>query len=287
MKRLALLLGLLWVGVAHAQCPSGYSLVYNADPYGNGTYIGNFCVAKYEMKNVGGVAKSQASGTPWVSITYALAVSYCSALGTTYHLMTNGERLVIARDIASIGTNWSTGTVGSGSLNRGHSDDSPSAALAANADDNEACEGTGQTCSSTVWDWQRRTDVLSSGDVIWDFAGNVREWVDWVVNYNDKASPQDTWIQINASIPTGSMSKVLYWPTVDSWTTGQGIGGYYPGLAGTGGYVSSGGHYYNTVFAGVFSIYLNNTSTDANISTGFRCVTTLRNLTRAYMTEEY
>ena len=283
MKRLALLLGLLWVGVAHAQCPSNYVLVPNESTY----KIGNVCVAKYEMKNVGGVATSQAADTPWVSVTISAARSACSALGPTYHLITNSERMVIARDIEATASNWSTGIVNSGLINQGHSDSTPDAALAASATDDAACQGTGRTCSSTVWDAQRRTHNITNG-VIWDFSGNVLEWVDWVIVNTDKASPQSNWIEINASSPTGQMAKLAYWPVNETLTSTNLIGKYFPGPSGVGGYVGYGGGFnYGTTNTGLYMIQTNFSSYATGPNLGFRCVTTLQTLTRAYMTENY
>lgn len=283
MKRLAVLLALLWAGTAQAQCPTGYSLVYNSNTY----QTGNFCVAKYEMKNVGGVATSQAAGLPWVSIPMSGARTACTALGTTYHLITNSEWMTVARDIENTAGNWSGSAVGSGLLNRGHSDGTPDNMLEANADDNQACNGTGQTCSSTVWDEQRRTHVLSTGEVVWDLSGNANEWSDWVVDPNDKASPGTSYIEINASVPTTAMPAWRYWPTNASFTKVHGVGAYFGAEAGVGGYPFRGGRWANTTNAGIFSINLGGSAATSNTTIGFRCVTSLQTLTRAYMTETY
>lgn len=283
MRRLAFFIGLLFASAAQAQCPSNYVLVPNESTY----KIGNVCVAKYEMKNVGGVATSQASGTPWVSVTISAARSACSALGPTYHLITNSERMIIARNIEATASNWSTGIVNSGLINQGHSDTAPNSALAANVDDNQACEGTYQTCSSTVWNSQRRTHNIANG-VLWDFSGNVREFVDWVIVNTDKASPGTSWIEINASSPTGQMAKLAYWPVNESLTSSNSIGRYYPGDNGVGGYVAFGGGFdYGTVNSGLYGIMTNLTSLTSETSLGFRCVTSLRNLTRVHHMGDY
>lgn len=274
MRRVAFFLALLWASAAHAQCPTNYVWVANNTAYQRG-YI---CVAKYEMKNVGGVATSQASGTPWVSITRANASAACVALGPQYRLMGNSDRMTIARDIEATASNWSTGIVNSGEINRGHNDQSPNNTLAANADDDQACEGTGQTCSSTVWDAQRRTHNLSTGGVIWDFAGNVSEWVEWSITNTDKASPQAAWIDIINSTPTTSMPNWRYWPVNPATTTltrTNGVGGYYPGESGSGGYVAGGGHYYNQTDAGIYALRADLTSSTSQTNVGFRCVVDL------------
>jgi hypothetical protein len=118
-----------------------------------------FCVDKYEAKNVGGVATSQASGTPWVSITQYDARDACKAAGK--HLITEVEWLQIAHNIEQEGWNWSGGTAGSGQMSDGHG--WGSSAIAASTDD-DPCSGTGQTCDTSTWNSQRRTYKLSNGE---------------------------------------------------------------------------------------------------------------------------
>jgi len=127
-----------------------------------------FCVMKYEAKNVGGVATSQPTGTPWVSISQIDAIAKCKAIGA--HLINNAEWMAIARDAESVSSNWN-GTV----MYRGHSDNSPSSALSVISSD--PYDQTGNVSPSD----QRRTLILSNGETIWDFSGNVWEWVDFVI----------------------------------------------------------------------------------------------------------
>ena len=58
--------------------PTGFIVVPGSSTYGTE----DFAVAKYEMKNVGGVATSQAADTPWVSISQTDSITECSALGS-------------------------------------------------------------------------------------------------------------------------------------------------------------------------------------------------------------
>jgi len=154
-------------------CPDGYIFVHALSGY----TTRDFCVAKYEMKNDGyGTAVSTVTGTPWVSIDRPTSRSKCQALGYGYDMISNDQWQTIARNIAGVASNWSTGVVSSGELNRGHSDNSPASKIAASVD-SDPCSGTGQSCSTTVWDSQRRTHTLSNESVIWDFAGNANEWV--------------------------------------------------------------------------------------------------------------
>jgi len=245
-------------------CPVGYVTVPGNTQYGTD----NFCVAKYEMK---GGTLSEPSGNPVVNINQTTAKAACTALGAGYHLVTNNEWMTVARNIENTAANWSSGVVGAGALNRGHSDSAPANSLPANADDNQACEGTGQPCSSTIWDGQRRTHVLSNGEVIWDLAGNVLEWNDWNVPTADKASPQAAWIEIGVSTPTVSMPQVSYYPEHTTYTAAQGIGMYYPGNSGSGGAARRGGDWGSGTSAGVFSLGLGYGPSGTYADVGFRC----------------
>ncbi len=89
-------------------CPDNYSFVYGIAALGTD----DFCVMKYEAKNVGGVATSQAVGTPWVSISQTDAIAASTAAGG--HLLTDAEWMTIAADVLSVKYNWSGGEVGSG-----------------------------------------------------------------------------------------------------------------------------------------------------------------------------
>ena len=133
----------------------------------------DFCVMKYEAKNVSSAATSVASDTPWVYISVTNAETQCQSIGA--QLISNDQWDTIATNISNQASNWSDSSVGSGDLNTGHSDNSPSSPLAASTDSN-ACSGTGQTCDDVSWDSQKRTHTLSNGEVIWDIAGNVHEW---------------------------------------------------------------------------------------------------------------
>ena len=165
-------------------CPENFVGVPSLEGY----TTHSFCVMKYEAKkDSSDNAISQAAGTLYVNINRDDSITKCQAMGTMgYDLITNDEWQSVARNIELVGSNWKNGTVGdAGGLSGGHSDDSPSNALQANSDDNKACEGTGQICNSSTWDSQRRTHTLSNGEIIWDMAGNVREFAkdNNIVNY--------------------------------------------------------------------------------------------------------
>ncbi len=249
-------------------CPTGYALVPASTTY----FTKQFCVAKYEMKNDGyGTAVSIATGTPWTSITRSSAREMCKALGYNYDLISNDQWQTIARNIASTASNWSSGIVADGELNRGHSDNAPASNLAAVADDDNACSGTGQSCSSTVWNSQRRTHVLSNGNIVWDFAGNVS---DWITNYSNAVVGAEGYV---SAMTGGDIRQTRYGadtaticstPSVSPFC-GMGKGYFNSSLDGG---VFRGGYRDFLVSAGVFTTGLNASSNYSGANIGFRCV---------------
>jgi len=258
-------------------CPTGYTLVPGDTDYGTT----DFCVMKYEAKFGDKGAVSQATEVPARGgISQNTAYAACRNLGPGYALINNAEWMTIASNIANVGTNWSGGTVGSGALNHGHTDGTPGDALAAVTDDNDPCNGTGQTCSSSTWNNQRRTHVLSNSNVIWDFSGNVWEWVDYY-NRDNKPTPANaawneytavsgsTYMAKNRLVPTNALKS--WWS--DSWNGAtNGIGQYYGGTNGGGGALLRGGAWDVGSGAGVFAVSLGNAPSDTHTRIGFRCV---------------
>ena len=267
-------------------CPENFVLV----PALEGYTAKDFCIMKYEAKNDGsGGAVSQSADVPYVNISRNDSITKCTDLGEGYDLMTNDEWQSVARNIELVASNWNANIVGSGSLNRGHSDASPDNALAANDDDNQACYGTEQTCDSSIWDSQRRTHKLSNGEVIWDLSGNVWEWVkdDNTVDY----SPDAYLSLITASTHTASGSLTGGTTTTSRTAKGQfGPSGDYADLnsapygglgygtlnnleGGATGSVARGDDWdeIDEGEAGVFAVDLDDTAVNFSIYEGFRC----------------
>ena len=171
-------------------CPANFVGVPSLEGY----TTHSFCVMKYEAKNDGsGGAISQAAGTPWVNISRNESITECTDLGGNgkYDLITNDEWQSIARNIELVGSNWKNGSVGdTEGLSTGHSDGVPGGPQAASSDDNNACHETSDPCDGSTWHSQRRTHTLSNGEVVWDMAGNVNEWVKDTntVNYGSNLS---------------------------------------------------------------------------------------------------
>ena len=259
-------------------CPTGFIVVPGNTTFGTS----DFCVMKYEAKNVSGVATSQASGTPWVSISQTTAIATASAACSGCHLMTEAEWMTLAANVLSVPTNWSTGTVGSGYIYSGHNDNSPSNSLAASTDDTDGYNGTGNSASSSPN--QRRTLTLTNGEVVWDLAGNVYEWTTGTLTTSSIGVSGDTgfsWREwTNGSLSLGNLpsssrpSALTTIPgltSATSWNASNGIGQLYANYADAGahGFVRGGG-WTPSGYSGVLELSLNNAPTTTYMTIGFR-----------------
>ena len=252
----------------------------------------DFCVMKYEAKcslSDGSTCTasmstespiSQVANTPWVNINQQDAKTECTSLGKGYHLITNDEWMTIGANIANVGLNWDGGTVGTNSMTRGHSDNNPANACAADATDSMAYVEGSCTGSSTGTFNQRRTHTLSNDEVIWDFSGNISELTSYF-NDDEKPFPNTAaWYEytqppvgnstmaLSDLIPTNALKS--FWN--DSWNSTQSIGQYYPGIDADGGVLKRGGYWANAAYAGAFTAGLASSPTLTTTFTGFRCV---------------
>ena len=269
-------------------CPSGYVLV----PGNLDLNTSNFCVMKFEAKNVGGVATSQGVLSPWVSLTQYQARANCSALGTSYHLITDNEWLTIAHNVEMVSGNWNSSVVGTGFIFTGHNDNNPANTLSV-TNESDYYNGTGNSNSSSQI--QRRVLILSNSEMIWDLSGNVWEWINntipialryhggdqgWMVYDNDGAL-------VNASnVP------ILKQPS-NNWDADNGMGRYYDGFSLAGAYNSisespdfctgycsptaaflRGGQWNDGAYAGVFTLGFHGAPSYVTTGVGFRCVYT-------------
>ncbi|MEY5059663.1 MAG: hypothetical protein RJA51_1410, partial [Actinomycetota bacterium] len=172
-----------------------------------------------------------------------------------------GNGLIVATIECSVPTSHQ---IGQGSMNRGHSDNSPANSLAADPNDANPCFGTGQNCSDSTWNTQRRTHVLSNGQVIWDVAGNVWEWVKDTNSTNFGANAYMSQVSTTSHTTTGTIgsitgaAKLLFGPSGNytSLNTDEygGLGNAWTNYSAGG--VARGGHLGNDVGAGVFAVAL-------------------------------
>jgi|GEM_PF-1266968 len=259
--------------VAVDGCPYNYLWVPSNATLGTSA----FCVMKYEAKNVASTATPEAAGLPWATIarganssTASSAWKACADLGTNFDLISNAQWQAIGRSIEATISNWSNGSnSGQNFINYGHSDGS-AGRLAASTDD-DPCAGTGQTnCSNNAHaDWsQKRTHSLATGDVVWDIAGNVMEWVK-----DDNAQSWGTTAYVNQMFtPNYDLSK---WGAstnyLDKSSSPRGGLGY--GIVGaSAGGVLRGGNYADDFSAGIYASELSCAATHSSILIGFRCI---------------
>lgn len=246
-------------------CAPGYIVVP-----GNSTFdIDDFCVMKYEAKNVSSVPTSTAGGLPWTAINYSTAVTRAGQACDECHLITNAEWLTIAHNLINVDSNWSGGAVGSGRIYSGHNDNAPAASIAASTND-----ANGYTNTGTSSGFQRRTLTLSNGEVIWDFAGNVSEWIAGTFRGGQpgvSSGSSTEWKDFDvAGAITPNPFPSFGTPAAANWTSAQGIGQAVTSVYNTEQRaVIRGGAYNSGAVAGVFG-FGTQLLTNANATTGFR-----------------
>jgi len=262
--------------VASITCPSGFIGVPGSATYGTS----NFCVMKYEAKQVGAtnVPISEAANTPWTAITQANAATYsANVVGCTgCHLITEAEWLTIAQNVLGVASNWSGGSVGSGYIYSGNNDATPNTKLAADTDDNNGYFGTGESAPSN----QRRTLTLSNGGVIWDMAGNVFDRTAGTCTGGQPGlvpgEASYAWKEWPTLVVPGTLSPNVF-PSgtgiagAGAWTSANGIGELYSqtGDLAIKGYLR-GASYGRTIQAGVMSLYLMLDPSGTPATAGFR-----------------
>jgi hypothetical protein len=247
-------------------CPQNYILV----PALSGYTTVDFCVAKYEAKQAYTLGVSVPQNLPWTGISRSDARAACEANGTKYKLITNDQWQTIARNIEGQKDNWSgQATVGDAYVNYGNS--VGTALLVASANDDDACSGTGQTCSKSTWHLSRRIHKLSNGNWIWDFAGNASEYVN--DDFNTNFANQYAMFLSTTLAPTRAMfGPAGTYTSLPANTTPYGYFGTANSTAGIGE-VSRGGSYAETDSSscGIFTSRGNSLSA-TSAARGFRCV---------------
>jgi hypothetical protein len=289
-----------------AECPNNFLQIG-----GNATFNTQpFCIMKYEAKALkvdtqilkpdgrsgstanwatiyhptdatdGYIPVSTADAQPWTRITQGKAKEACQALGSQYHLPNNAEWMSVAREIESIGSNWSNGSVADGAINRGNSSNTPPASCAAHL------ENIITDCETVSTDFAlKRTHTLATGAIIWDFAGNVWDMVDWYIPPEQKAyistdaGPVMSWRSyadlslLGVNIADGDVMAKKEWQASNpAWSHTQGLGRYYSGDAVSGGGPLRGGAFNDGVSSGIYALFIRYALTFTYHNTGFRCV---------------
>ncbi|MCX6792620.1 MAG: prepilin-type N-terminal cleavage/methylation domain-containing protein [Candidatus Falkowbacteria bacterium] len=263
-------------------CPTGYVAVPGSSTF----QTNDFCVMKWEAKcatsteqtiglsdvltgnssydnsstpcNEGNsrIPVSVSSGNPIGNISQADAITYCQTIGG--HLLTNPEWMTIARNLEATSSNWSNGVVGDTSVNLGNFD-------GAQAMDGTSVYGSGGSSFDYL-----RTNSLSNGEVIWDFSGNIDEWLDKTctsAEYVDLGG-LDEWTNPGISTAAHDASG----PLDPLFNSTYGIGNYF-GCISDGNVFLRGGSADNSSYkGGLYSLYLAYNNSVTSPLAGFRCV---------------
>ena len=235
-----------------------------------------FCVMQYEARNVSGVATSTASSTPWTWVSQTQAAAACSALGNGAHLITNAEWMILARDIESVSSNWSSGTVGSGNLARGwtanlsYGDTWTNNAFAPSTGSTCLYNTGADTCGASGTFLYRRTHTLSNGQTIWDLSGNVSEWTHDICTTGTGTGYWQGagWVEWTDS-SLSDYEKITAGP-IGTYTATNAVGRYY-GCSANGNGFLRGEYWADGSYVGLFSLYLNAAPSYSNSTIGFRC----------------
>ena len=280
------------------ECPTGYIAVPSNSDVG---VDNDFCVMKYEAKNEGAATTQDATDdipvskpeeSPFWNISQNDARSACKNLNSessdsdidndtggdgTYALISNPEWMTIARNIENVDKNWTSGTVGTGCLFRGN--------IGATA----PCQGVNSGYEKGFLELDfglERPNIakltLNYGAEIWDFSGNVQEFVDWNVAQADKAyvladgspiSSAKEFTALDANIEEDDVMSPNTWqptnPTLDST---NGIGSYIARGETNHVAIRGGGGSGNASNAGVFALDFSSEANAVLPFIGFRCV---------------
>lgn len=272
--------GGLGSGLTTSDCPPNFIPVPGSNTLGTL----DFCVMKYEARNDGSgnavIDDTIVTSAPYGNVTGNNAFSKCEAyiengFDGKFTLISNPEWMTIARDIEQVDSNWSSGTVGQGKLFVGHTDNNPSGAMASSTDDTQTYHLTNNTNLNALGSGleQRRTMELSNGQIIWDFAGNLAEWVDWDSSNNVyDIGPNDTGnafrdiTVLSGSITANDLQSAL------GYGQNEYAGSWY-GASSSQGSVYRGGFYFGSaVNSGIFTLSQNLNADDTRAHMGFRCV---------------
>lgn len=288
---------------APSSCPEGFIAVPGNPnfPYAGGT-VKWFCVAKYEMSCDGLPRHKDHKGNddwdtqswyyqswscnlvskPWnyplADIKEWEAIDACKSIWG--HLITNNERMTIARNIEQVASNRSSEKVWEWYIRNGRSNDET---LWCNGtwDDSKRAELAGTACSEKQADGETPRNELSltNGQKIWDFVGNVWEEVN-KANTID-GSDYDNW---HTSVWWSSKDDGWDDDGIYSWSDMLKYGSvfwlwkwawmwnvYYAKWKDNDilGYGASAN---NGINAGVFALAFSRTGSNAGRVAGFRCV---------------
>lgn len=255
------------------QCPADYLAVSGSDKF----ETQNFCVMKYEARNVDGLPMAAPEKEPWVNITFREAQALCRELGQGYDLITNREWMSIAKIIESKRENWTGGRVGEGLIFRGHSNGEPFRVL------NILNKSDPYDQKDKTQKDQRRVHYLEYRQKIWDFAGNTWSWVNWSLDgqilekgpvncINGIFEFRDLDLSKCNEVDLSILKDHNLFPSNPSWGSEKGMGQFQGSFASSGGAARRGGHRSDMERAGIYALALNYPAQSRLTYLGFRCV---------------
>lgn len=296
----------------------------------------NLCVMQYEAQQnpSTGLPMSKPGIFPWNFQSPVGAKNMCEDLGAGYHLMTSTEWMQVANDILATPINdlsedpsVQLAIGNSAGMKRVQAPPASNPSLEKcdltiplSSEQNSACALRGQLPYSAIaGSWEQpyttgqvgrnlmRTHVLSNGEVIWDFTGNLWEWMGDDFVFEDKTGQGETfeedadgltgtgihasfpitktrWIEHNQVETYGNLAGSN--PPDASLTSANGIGNISlnPGWSwdDASSYttpfkaVGRGGAWANNENSGIYSVNLALGPSYSRNYTGFRCAKTLR-----------
>lgn len=209
-------------------------------------------------------AKSDATGKPWVYISYYEAAAACHSMGSApggqqIRLQRESEWMAAAHNAVGVHENWTGGAVDSGDLYQGvNSNPAPYSSSGAQAASAGNLAGTSN----------QRTKKLTNGQTIWDLGGNLYQWT-----YHDFAGGGANGLFGNivrnqTAAPYNSSTKGMGW-IPDS---NAGNSGYTLPYSGWSGYAPiRGGVWGNGANAGAFGLNGGTPTNTGGNNVGFRC----------------
>lgn len=210
---------------------------------------------------------STPTGYPIGDVLESEAETYCQQAGG--HLITNAEWTTIARDLAAVGSNWSSGTVGTGFLPLGHHALSIYNAVMFGG------ESYGSGGSTHIY---LRKLTLTTGESIYDIAGNLEEWVSGTCA---PGTGQGLWTWSGGAVEwtdssTNDYERSVAGPSNATWNSTQRTGQYI-GCSASGNGFLRGGNLSATAGGAVGLFHINlifnpTAPSSRNTIRGFRCV---------------
>jgi|GEM_PF-1089701 len=235
----------------------------------------DFCVAKYEMNfkspSSPAVFRSVPTVSPKTSISKADAGTACrNHLVPTvagFDLISNEQWQTIARNIEGKPLNWTGGIVGTGFVPTGVTDTFGPLVV----DPGKPCvlSGAPSACNDTIKKTKRVLRVVngnSTNNEIWDFAGNVSEWVS-----NDYSSAGINVVG-NSEYSNGGNAAIhrdTFGPAYSGYNSNEGMG-QFEAVSLRQAAVRGGNYARTAIQGGIYRAYFGSDAASSYV--GFRCV---------------